>query len=88
MARQANPGKVVGGQQRLRRFEKSGLTVAPFCARDCGVRSHSACKSRGPDAGGSRPSVSQSSGPACDCTITAWRPRSGKMRAADIHVTE
>ena len=34
MARHADRRKLAKWQQRLRRFEKSGLTVARFCARE------------------------------------------------------
>lgn len=34
MARQVDQRKCSEWQQRLRRFEKSGLTVARFCARE------------------------------------------------------
>ena len=34
MARQEDQRKFAEWQQRLRRFEKSGLTVAQFCARE------------------------------------------------------
>lgn len=34
MARQADRKKFSAWQQRLRRFKKSGLTVARFCARE------------------------------------------------------
>lgn len=34
MARQEDPRKLAEWQQRLRRFAKSGLTVARFCARE------------------------------------------------------
>ena len=34
MARQADQRKSAAWEQRLRRFEKSGLTVARFCARE------------------------------------------------------
>lgn len=34
MARQGDQRKLAEWQQRLRRFEKSGLTIARFCARE------------------------------------------------------
>lgn len=34
MARQANRQKVAEWQQRLQRFDKAGLTVSLFCARE------------------------------------------------------
>jgi hypothetical protein len=34
MARQEDPRKLAEWQQRLRRFAKSGLTVARLCARE------------------------------------------------------
>ncbi len=34
MARQGNQQKFAEWQQRLRRFEQSGLTIARFCARE------------------------------------------------------